>query len=193
MKQPEAFVVAGPNGAGKSTLALKIADDLGIPYVGADEIAAQLDPTFPVRARIEASRRFFAEIHRLASERTSFVCESTLAGRGFGVHLSDLRAAGYSVSIQYVFVASVDVCLARIAERVLRGGHDVPEADVIRRFLRSKQNFWTMYRHQVDDWQLVYNGADGFRPVVSGGPEFRTHYDTPLFRLFRTDLSRDDR
>ena len=189
---PDAYIVAGPNGAGKTTLALKIADELGIPYVGADAIAERIDPARPIRARVQASREFFAEVHRLASEGRSFVCESTLAGRGFGHHLSALRDAGYTVSIQYVFVSSVEVCLARIAERVRRGGHDVPIEDVIRRFVRSKHNFWSVYRHQVDDWQLLYNGSDGFRPVQAGGRGWRIQYDTPLLKLFRTDVPTSD-
>ena len=67
MTPPEAFV-AGPNGAGKTTLALEIAADFGIPYVGADDIAARLSPADPAAARVAAGRAFFAEVERLADD-----------------------------------------------------------------------------------------------------------------------------
>lgn len=191
MRRREAFVVAGPNGAGKTTLALEIAADLGIPYVGADDIAARLDPVDPTRARVSAGRQFFAEIDRLTGEGASFVCESTLSGRGFVGVMRRLVEADYAVSVRYVFVSSTSVCLARVAERVRRGGHDVPAADIVRRFERSKQNFWRLYRPLAGAWTLDHNGADGFQRVAAGTPEELAVYDADLFNLFHLSSSTD--
>ena len=191
MRRREAFVVAGPNGAGKTTLALEIAADLGIPYVGADDIAARLDPVDPTRARVSAGRQFFAELDRLTGEGASFVCESTLSGRGFVGVMRQMTGAGYRVVLNYVFVSSAEVSLARVAERVRRGGHDVPAADVRRRFTRSARNFWSLYRPLADEWSLDYNGADGFRRVAAGTAHDLAVYDDELITLFHTSRGHD--
>ncbi len=49
-------------------------------------------------------------------------------------------AAGYKVTLVYVGLASVQQSAARVGERVRRGGHDVPGADVRRRYERSLAN-----------------------------------------------------
>lgn len=193
MTAPEAFVVAGPNGAGKTTLALEVARDLGLPYIGADAFAADLSPEDPASARVEAGRRFFAEIGRLTGDGASFVCESTLSGRGFAGTMRRLSNAGFHVSVLMVFVTSPDTCVARVAERVERGGHDVPEADVRRRFGRSLANFWSVYRPLADTWSLVVNDTDGFSDVASGAGADVVVYDTASFNTFISLLPPDAR
>lgn len=46
-----------------------------------------------------------------------------------------------------------------IKVRVLNGGHDIPHDDIVRRFYRSKENFWNIYKDLVDEWNLFYNGT----------------------------------
>lgn len=57
----------------------------------------------------------------------------------------------------FLFVEGVDVALSRIRERVLKGGHDVPERVVRRRFHRSIGNFFQEYQPLVDSWYLFDN------------------------------------
>lgn len=64
----------------------------------------------------------------------------------------------------FLFVGAVEVTLSRIKERVLKGGHDVPEAVVRRRFDRSIRNFFREYRPLIDSWYLFDN--TGTRPVA---------------------------
>lgn len=80
--------------------------------------------------------------------------------------------------------------MKRVEERVRKGGHNVPEADIRRRFNRSKQNFWSIYRHLVDEWHLFYNSVKGFQKVASGiGATYNT-MDDELFALFCCGISR---
>ena len=64
----------------------------------------------------------------------------------------------------FLFVESVDVALSRIQERVLKGGHDVPESVVRRRFHRSIGNFFQEYQPLVDLWYLFDN--TGTKPAA---------------------------
>jgi predicted ABC-type ATPase len=59
----------------------------------------------------------------------------------------------------YLRLDNPEIALKRIAARVREGGHDVPAADVRRRFVRSWRNFENMYRAPCDAWWL-YDATD---------------------------------
>ena len=70
-----------------------------------------------------------------------------------------LKKQGYEVHFFFLWVKSADVALSRVRERVLKGGHDVPEAVVRRRFGRSIRNFFAEYRRLADSWYLFDNSG----------------------------------
>jgi predicted ABC-type ATPase len=77
-----------------------------------------------------------------------------------------LKRKGYRVHLLFLFVGAVDVTLSRIKERVLKGGHDVPEAVVRRRFDRSVRNFFREYQLLVDSWYLFDNTGTKPMPIA---------------------------
>jgi predicted ABC-type ATPase len=85
------------------------------------------------------------EVLRLAKEhlkqKESFAVE-TLSGKNYLQMMQYARGIdrGFEVVLIYIGTESVEINLARIAKRVLAGGHNVPEMDVRRRYLRSLQN-----------------------------------------------------
>lgn len=184
----EALIVAGPNGAGKTTFAEEYVAAYPRPFLSADAIARRLNPSQPSAARLQAGRIFFEELDALIRSGQDFVVESTLAGRGAGRMLVRLQRAGYTVTIAFVFLASPGACLARVEERVRKGGHDVPAADVVRRYYRSKRNFWSVYRHAADYWSLVYNAGEMFQDVAAGSGGLFDVSDEMLFRQFLHDI-----
>jgi len=54
------------------------------------------------------------------------------------------------VALWFLALARVEVALARVAQRVLQGGHDIPEEVVRRRFSAGRSNFDDLYRGLVD-------------------------------------------
>ena len=79
------------------------------------------------------------------------------------------------------------LCLLRVAQRVANGGHDVPEADVRRRFGRSIRQFVARYRELADDWVLIFNGESGHTTVANGsGADVDTIHDDNLWARFRS-------
>ena len=68
--------------------------------------------------------------------------------------------------IVYIFVDTVETCLECIKARVCNGGHPVPEEDVKRRFLRSRENFWYKYRWESDQWMIYFNGGNDITLVA---------------------------
>ena len=85
-------------------------------------------------------------------------------GRGYVERLQRWKAEGYRVETVYLKLPTVELALKRVANRVKQGGHNVPEADVRRRFLRGWRNFGAAYRALADGWSVYDN--DGQLPVL---------------------------
>jgi predicted ABC-type ATPase len=181
---PHLLVVGGPNGSGKTTLALEYAAETGFRYIGADAIAAEIDLAHPSRARIAAARQFIHQVDDSIAARESLVVESTLSGLTMRNGITKAKSQGYVVSMAFLFVDSADVCVARVDQRVRKGGHLVPEADIRRRFLRAIVNFWTIYREMAENWVLLYNGDTAIQDVAGGSRDRMTIREPTTFATF---------
>ena len=91
---PRLLIVGGPNGSGKTTLALEYANEYALPYVGADAIAATLNPPNPAAARIPAARQFVHTLESHIVRRESLICESTLSGLTMQKFFASARTLG---------------------------------------------------------------------------------------------------
>jgi len=156
---PNLYIIAGPNGAGKTTFAREFlplyADCRN--FINADLIAQGLSPFVPEAVAFHAGRLVLSEIEKLARQRVDFGFETTLSGRGHLPLIRDLKNRGYRIHLFFLWLSGVDLTLSRIRDRVLEGGHNVPEADVRRRFDRSVKNFLFHYRQLADSWALFDN------------------------------------
>jgi predicted ABC-type ATPase len=170
-KRPVCIVIAGPNGAGKTTFAREflLKDTRVIHFVNADLIAGGLSPLRPELAALAAGRIFLRELDRLAKSRADFAFESTLSGLIYLNRLKRWKAAGYRIEIVYLRLRSPQLALRRIAARVKQGGHNVPRADVLRRFTRSWTNFQNSYRLLADTWS-VYDNSGRASQLLERGP-----------------------
>ncbi|MEE8429595.1 MAG: AAA family ATPase [Gammaproteobacteria bacterium] len=184
MSSPQLVIVGGPNGAGKTTFALEYAAETGLDYLGADAIADEMSPANPGSVQTAAARIFIDRLKNALAQRKPLVIESTLSGRTLHRHIESARQNSYRVTIIFVFLATETGCLARIQERVARGGHNVPEEDVRRRFPRTFRQFWTDYRMLADDWAIFSNGGEAFELVASGSGEETEVNDESLFEDF---------
>lgn len=160
-RQPRCVLIAGPNGAGKTTFARRyLPEDAGvIHFVNADLIASGLSPLKPELAAIAAARTVLREIDRLAAERMDFAFETTFSGLTYVRRLQAWKQAGYRIEMVYLRLRSAELALRRIAARVRQGGHDVPRADVVRRFSRGWRNFQRIYRPLADSWAVYDNSG----------------------------------
>jgi predicted ABC-type ATPase len=165
------YIIAGPNGVGKTTFAREFLPNYADckNFVNADLIAQAMAPFSPDTAAIRAGRMMLREIRSFARRRVSFAFETTLSGRSYMVLLRQLKSQGYKVHFFFLWVKTVNLALSRVQERVSRGGHDVPEAVVRRRFDRSLRNFLIRYRQLADSWILFDNSAR--KPAVIASEE----------------------
>ena len=98
-----------------------------------------------------------AEIDFLTKRGADFGFETTLSGRTYLNLICRLKDLKYEVHLFFLWVPGVELALRRVRERVLKGGHDVPEVIVRRRFDRSIENFLSQYRQLADSWILFDN------------------------------------
>ena len=160
-RSPLVVVVGGPNGAGKSTTAPRLLRDaLAVTeFINADAIAAGLSAFRPESVAFAAGRLMLRRIRSLALAGHDFAFETTLASRVFGPLLRRLRASGYRVQLAFLSLPNADLAVARVAERVRAGGHDVPAPVIRRRFSAGLGNLFGTYLDIADVWQVFDNSA----------------------------------
>lgn len=137
---PEYVLIAGVNGAGKSTLYYLLDDLQEMPRINLDEIVRELgDWRNPVDV-VKAGKIAVKKINQLFTDRCSFNQETTLCGKSIFRNIRKAKELGYRVIIHYVGVDSADMAKMRVKERVKRGGHDIPDKDIERRYIESVEN-----------------------------------------------------
>ena len=160
-RRPSLYVVAGPHGAGKTTFARTFLPEYAHckQFVNADLIASGLSPFSPEAAALRAGRLLLEQIRFLADRQSDFGFETTLSGVTYVSLFRKLKAQGYRIHLFFLWIPTVEMALGRIADRVSRGGHDVPEPVVRRRFHKGIQNLFTRYRPLLDLWMLFDNSS----------------------------------
>ena len=148
------IMIAGPNGAGKTTFARSFLPQEAQcqRFINADLIAAGLSPFAPEAAALRAGRLMLAEIDDCVRKGESFAFETTLAGLAYLGRIQQWRTAGYHVSLFFLRLPDAEAAIARVAERVLQGGHHIPEDVIRRRFAAGLRNFENAYKSAVDAW-----------------------------------------
>ncbi|GHV59873.1 ATPase AAA [Campylobacterota bacterium] len=134
VNRPQLTVIAGPNGAGKSSLSVHpIFKNIFI--VNPDVIAVE-NGCSP----IEAGKIAIAKRDELLRENQAFAIETTLTGNSEIKLMKDAKKLGYKVNLVYVGINSAAVSASRVASRVAKGGHNISNEDILRRYDRSIKN-----------------------------------------------------
>ena len=160
------IILAGPNGAGKTTFARSfLPEEAQCPrFINADLIAAGLSPFAPETAVMKAGRLMLKEIAECVRRGESFAFETTLSGLSYAARIRQWRELGYHVSLYFLALPSAETAIARVAERVRQGGHDIPEAVIRRRFAAGLRNLENAYKSEVDTWAKYDNVGE--RPTL---------------------------
>ncbi len=155
------LMIAGPNGAGKTTFARSFlpAEAQCLRFINADLIAAGLSPFAPDVAAFRAGRIMLEEIATCVSRGESFAFETTLSGLSYLRHIREWRKLGYHVSLFFLCLPDAETAIARVAERVRQGGHNIPEPVIRRRFAAGLKNLERAYKSAVNRWGVYDNSG----------------------------------
>ena len=138
------FVLAGVNGAGKSSIAGATFRAHGAAYFNPDEAARRLRTANARLNQTEANALAWQQgrrlLERAIAERLDHTFETTLGGHTLPRLLAEAAAAGIAVHVWYAGLASPELHIGRVRSRVQRGGHDIPEEAIRRRYQHSRLN-----------------------------------------------------
>ena len=167
---PTLYVIAGPNGVGKTTFANRYLPDEAkqLEFVNTDLIARGLAPYDPDSVAVEAGKIALRRIRVLIKNRIGFTWETTMSGRTAVSWLRQAKEAGFVLKTYFLWVRSPETTIQRIRQRVVEGGHNISEEVSRRRFLKTIQNFFNIYRPLMTNWKLLENEAVGPRLLAVG-------------------------
>lgn len=159
MARPNLYIIAGPNGAGKTTASFNLLPEiLRCPnFVNADEIARGLSPFAPETVAIQAGRIMLARIEELLPQKVDFAIETTLATRSYVSLVKRAQKLGYKVHLIFFYLENEEQAIQRVAQRVKEGGHNIPEADIRRRFKRGIANLMKLYAPICENVHILNN------------------------------------
>lgn len=158
-QRPTIYLIAGCNGAGKTTFAREFLPNEVhcLRFFNADELARGLSPFSPSAAAVKAGRLLIKEIRQALKKRDTFALESTLSGLTYIRLLKHALSEGYEVELHYLWLPDVKEAISRVKQRVAKGGHNVPSADIKRRFTRSLHHFLNDYLPLSTRWAVWDN------------------------------------
>jgi predicted ABC-type ATPase len=136
--QPFLLMVAGPNGSGKTTLTTTLRQsgvNLGV-YINPDDIAAELTGDYDTRV-LAAQEIADKTRDRCLDEKVSFSFETVMSHPSKVEILKQAKARNFLVIVYFVSTSDPNINVARVAQRVASGGHNVPEDRIIARYART--------------------------------------------------------
>jgi len=158
------YIIAGANGSGKTTFAKSFSNIHNMHFINADEIAKELDPSNITKHQLKAGRIFFKELHKCLSENNSFAIETTMSGKYLIKYILQAQQNGFEVELLYLFLERPQAHINRVANRVLNGGHHIPQNG---RYYRSRDMFCSVYKDMVDKWTVYHNSDEVFEKVAT--------------------------
>ncbi|RUU91427.1 MAG: hypothetical protein E5Y74_12070 [Mesorhizobium sp.] len=160
--KPVFLVVAGPNGSGKTTFAGK--NSVGT-RIDPDAIAKQIRLKAPESTGMTVGRAARQMIKEHIEQGKSFTVETTFSGQQAMRDMEAARAAGFIVKMEFIGIGSAALSAARVADRVLEGGHSIPAEDIARRFDKVMDNL-ARVSPLVDELIIRDNGSRNFRLIA---------------------------
>lgn len=140
MSDKQIWIIAGANGVGKSTFFQHFLEPIGLPFVNADILAKKLDSDNPEKVSYDAAILISKLRSELLKNGVSFCFETVFSHTSKIDFVAQAKALNYEVILVYIHLENVQLNQARVAQRVLQGGHDVPTDKIISRIPRTMQN-----------------------------------------------------
>jgi len=161
---PVLLVIAGPNGAGKTTVTARLRVEKwsdGVEYLNPDEVARDRfgDWNSP-QASLAAARWTAERREQLLAQRAGIAFETVFSAADKVDFVARAKQAGYFVRVFFIGTSDPRINAARVAGRVMQGGHTVPIEKIVSRYSKSIANAATVIP-LVDRAYVYDNSVDG--------------------------------
>lgn len=172
----EMIVIAGPNGSGKTSVTQRFLHHEwaeGTLYINPDEVAQNKFGDWNSQEAVSKAANFCAALREeCLQNRTSFVFETVMSAKDKIDFVCKAKEAGYFIRLFFISTSHPSINAARIANRVMKGGHDVPITKIVSRYYKSLANCRTVapivdrlyvYDNSIDDEdaRLLFRLANG--------------------------------
>lgn len=142
-ERPTLWVVAGPNGSGKSSLYGNTeieAFDQSVWIINPDLLTRRIQEVEGLAlhdANLEAVKRIEAWLEASIRAHQTVGVETVLSTDKYRRLVAEAKQRDFAFRLIYVMLRSPDLNVERVRLRVKKGGHDVPEPSIRRRWIRS--------------------------------------------------------
>lgn len=184
--RPELIVIAGPNGSGKTSVTQKFLHHEwaeGTVYINPDQVANDKFGDWNSQDAVLKAANYCKEWReRCIKNRESFVFETVFSAEDKIDFLIRAKEAGFFIRVFFISTKHPSINAARIAKRVMEGGHDVPIRKIISRYAKSIINCETIAPF-VDRLYVYDNSINGHDAQI----QFRLK-DGKLEKQYVTEL-----
>ena len=165
MSERDFYLFAGITGAGKSTLFSTVPEDIKNTFrINTDEVVKKFGNWRNEIDQIKAAKIAVKLRKGYIEKGVSFNEETTLTGKTILNLIDRLRDKNYKLHLFYVGVDSVEIAKERIRSRVLKGGHDIPDEVVEKRYTESLQNL-SKVLNKFDN-VVIYDNTKKYRMIL---------------------------
>ncbi len=159
-------IIAGVNGSGKTTISNKLKSSIDLGFtINADFIAKEIGNEKDTKVQIEAGKKAFKLIEECIERKTDFNFESTFSGLGIFEIIKKAKRIGFKISIIYIAIDK-ELSKERIKNRVIKGGHEIQNDIIERRYPKSINNF-NRYFKLFDDILFFENNKSEHNLLLS--------------------------
>ena len=174
-------IFAGVNGAGKTSIYKSIYynENIDEKRINTDEMVSRIGHWQDNNLQIKCAREAIKLIKKYIVEGISFNQETTLSGKSIISNIKLAKEKGFYVTMNYVGVKSVDIAKERVAIRVRKGGHGIPDEAIERRYFDSLANLSKVIN--ICDKINIYDNSEMFKlvMVIKDGEVFWKDKRTP--------------
>lgn len=160
---PRIYVLAGVNGAGKSSIGGAAFRQEGSEYYNPDEAARIYMAGDPTLSQADANSAAWHAgvrlLEKVIEERLDYAFETTLGGNTIPRLLAKAASQGIEIYVWYVGLSSPELHIERVQARVRRGGHDIPEEHIRRRYEHSRISLIELL-HSLTALRVYDNSTD---------------------------------
>ncbi len=163
MPEPTIYVLAGVNGSGKSSIGGAAIESRGVVYYNPDAAARKLRDIHPHMTQRMANAHAWnlgrEMLEKAIARKEIHAFETTLGGDTITAQLIEAAHQGLKIKVWYAGLESVALHIARVRARVARGGHNIPKADIRKRWDSSRRNLLKLLPH-LRSLRLFDNSRD---------------------------------
>lgn len=154
---PQLLIIAGPNGAGKSTFSKDIAR-AGAFIFDADKEIARLEkqfPDLPTESISFALQQYFLDcVDHAIKNREDLVIETNFRDAALMDTVARFKGNGYATDLVYLGLSGIKQSMARVKQRVRKGGHFVDKFSIQHNYTEGLQNLIYFSGH-FDDLEII--------------------------------------